>query len=295
LIAGLLLGGLPTLCVLATDPHRAWFYMVTYSVDAVRAFQTLNASLDQLGWTRRLARFVKFAAMGPLLLLLGVCLRDLFRRNSRASSLLRTIFGFALLSAILPMPMYRQYLVPLVVPAILLAVASGGLGRALDRRRTAVIGGLVVLAALGTFRSAKEALSTNEGERPLSVEVDAHRIGALVRANGGATIASLDAVRASDSGLSLDRRLAPGPFLLRAGNLPACVDRSLCPLTFASVDGLGEPSPDAILTGSESRPIGAFQQGLDGTLVEWSRSKGYRPHPVGQSVLWLKPSPRRLH
>lgn len=289
LIAGLFLGGLPTLIFLFADPHKTWFYIVTYSVDAVRAFQTLNGSLDQLGLGKRLLRFAKFAAMGPLILLLLLALRDAAQKSRRPDAMIVAVFALALLAALLPMPMYRQYLVPVVIPTILVLAASGTLERALTWRRPALLVSLGVAAAAGTFRSAKEAITTPADERPLAVDANARAIGELVRASGGRTIASLDAVRASDSGLALDRRLAPGPFLFRAGNLAACDNQFLCPVTFDDLTSLDRVPPAAVVTGSEREEIGSLRVGLDGPLDNWALSHGYHAQRVGPSTVWIRP------
>ncbi len=295
LFAGLIVGALPTFLTLALSPTKAWFDMVTYSVDGVRAFQTLNGSLDQLGVVQRSLRFLKFAALGPVLVLLGIAAwraRVAGARSSQVDAGAGLVLLAALVAAILPMPAYRQYLVPLVVPLLLYLAARGGLVVLLGLRRTHFTFLIVLFALAGTARTITDLVKARPGERPIHSTADAHRIGDLARKAGMTTIASLDSVRATDTGLAIDPRLAPGPFLFRAGNLVACRDRSLCPVTFANIAQSPLSPRSAVLTGSETKPIGPLARGLDGPVEAWAEAQGLAPIRVGAMNLWLPVSPQ---
>jgi len=295
LFAGLIVGALPTFITLALSPTKAWFDMVTYSVDGVRAFQTLNGSLDQLGIVQRALRFLKFAALGPVLVLLGMAAWRGSVDKTRASQVDAGAGLFllaALIAAILPMPAYRQYLVPLVVPLLLYVAARGGLGAMLDLRRGHFTALIVLFALAGTARTITDLVKARSGERPIQSTADAHRIGELARQAGMTTITSLDSVRATDTGLAIDPRFASGPFLFRAGNLDACRDRSLCPVTFANIAQSPLLPRSAVLTGSEGKPIGPLARGLDGPVEAWAKAQGMAPVRVGEMTLWLPVSPQ---
>lgn len=291
MLGGMVLGAFPTLIILAAAPRQGWFGMVAYSVDAVEAFQTLKQTPEQLSWPVRLARFAKFAALGPLLFLLVLAALTALRRRcpDRSAPYIGPLLIASLVAALLPMPAYRQYLVPLVIPLLLWLAARGSLGAVLVWRRPVLVTLLVIFAVAGTFRSAREAITIEPNDRPLAVAAEARAIGTVARQVGAATIASLDAVRATDSGLAIDRRFATGPFLFRAGNLDACRDTRLCPVTFANLAPLERHPPNVIVTGSEARPIGPLEHGLDGVMAKWADQNGAKPVTVGQSVVWLMP------
>ena len=294
LLGGMLLGAAPSLAFLAAAPERVYFYVVEYSTDGVRAFRALSGSEEMLGWPNRAARLLKFAAMGPLLAMLGYAASRTFRGPGRAVQQWPLgispgpVLLAAILAAILPMPVYRQYLVPVVVPLILWLAADGALDRILERRRPALTGVLALLAVAGLWRSVHDLLTTSTEHRPLAVEVQAHNIGQIAAASGAGTIAGLDMVRATDSGLALDRRLAPGPFLFRAGNLAECRETRLCGVTFADLSPIDRQPPDAIVSGSERKAIGPLRTGLDGAIEGWARANDYRPVAIGPATLWLR-------
>lgn len=92
-----------------------------------------------------------------------------------------------------------------------------------------------------------------------------------------------------ESGVPFDARFATGIFLFRAGNLAACADATLCPVTFASLDRLARDPPDFILTGFERGADKTFPRGLDGTLDQWAQRSGYRHVDLGnQHGLWSR-------
>jgi hypothetical protein len=200
----------------------------------------------------------------------------------------------ALVAAILPMPPYRQYLIPLAVPLILFLAAHGEALRASIPDTRAWRIGAIALALgcllLGTGRSLIELVGAPRDQRPLQVTAEAHAIGRVVRGAGGTRVAGLDPIRLVDSGLAFDPRFATGPFLFRAGNLPACRDPAQCPVTYASLDRLDSRRPDAIVTGSEGKIIRGLGSSLDAALEGWAAKAGYRPVGLASQTIWLHPA-----
>ena len=296
LLGGLILGGVPILWFLATDTQAFLFFAYRYSIDAVAAWQSYNGSLDALEWPKRLRRFVTFLSLGPtLVLLVAVAFaRRRDERDSMASPLgvmPGVLLGVALVAAILPMPSYRQYVLP-IIPALVLVIAMRGEGmvdRLRQRRLLArVVAGLLVVTSLaGSGRSLWAAIDGPPTRRPIAIERDAHRLGQYAQSG---RVIGLDPLLLVDSGLALDPRFATGPFLFRAGNLPACADPRLCGVTFAHLERLDQNPPRLVLTGTERRSPRRIEGGLDGHLDRWARRRGYRPHRFGSHILWIAPA-----
>ncbi|MCY7398946.1 MAG: hypothetical protein LH466_08955 [Sphingomonas bacterium] len=300
ILAGLFLGGLPILIFLALAPKSFFFGVYTYSLDAVRAWQTLSGHAHRTGILSRFARVLRFLIQGSLL---PLCLAALWIRlraprtvgaGQRLGIGLGPILLAALVGVVLPMPPYRHYMVPLVAPLLLWLAAHGwtSLAPLLDRPRLprALVAGIAIIAVGGLTRTANDLVRAPLAKRPLQVERQAHQIGRLLALAGPGEIAGLEPSRLIDSGVPFDRRFAAGPFLFRAGNLPACADPTLCPVTFASVDRLNQNPPTYVVTGQERLlPIG-MPGGLDGALVRWARGNGFVEHTLGgHDRLWIAP------
>ena len=295
LLGGLFVGGMPILWFLATDTQRFIFFAYRYSVDAVLAWQSYNGSIDALGWPKRLRRFVTFLALGPTLVLLIAVLftrrRDAPEREAPPLGIKPGILlGASLIAAILPMPSYRQYIVPIIPPLVLVIALRGEelLGRLRQHRLRAglAIGLLLITSLAGSARSLWAVLDGAPARRPIAIEREAHRLGRWAQSG---RVIGLDPLLLVDSGLDFDPRFATGPFLFRAGNLPACADPSLCGVTFAHLDRLDRAPPGLVLTGTERRSPRGLKGGLDGFLDSWARRHGYRPQHLGDQILWIAP------
>ena len=299
LIAGMAVGALPTVLFLAWQTKPFLFGAYHYSIDAVTAWQTLLGTTERLGWGFRLRRLASLLVLGPALLMLVAVALTQWRGRSRTDPRplgisLSGLLIASLFAAILPTPVYRQYLVPLVPPLILLMALRGEavIAWLRPRRMLAAFAALVLAGSIfaGFVRSVSSAIRGPAADRPIAIEREAHRIGQLGAQAGGGTIAGLDPLLLVDSGLRFDPRFASGPFLFRAGNLAACRDPALCPLTFANLDRLDQAPPQIIVTGSERKLPPTIRGGLDGTLDRWAQAKGYSATPLGAGrILWTAP------
>lgn len=295
LLAGMVAGGVPTLWFLATDTHAFLFSAYRYSIDAVHAWQIYNGSIDALGWPTRLRRFVTFLALGPTLILL-VAAGFALRRGGRAGEpsplgiAPAGLLGASLVAAILPMPSYRQYIMPIIPPLVLVIALRGEwLLAQLEQRRSLarVAAGLLLVTSLaGSGRSLWAAIDGPLARRPIGIERAAHRIGQWARSG---RVIGLDPLLLVDSGLDLDPRFATGPFLFRAGNLAACADPAMCAVTFNHLGRLDRDPPRLVLTGTERRSPRRIEGGLDGFLDDWARRRGYRALRFGNQILWVAP------
>jgi hypothetical protein len=295
LASGLFVGGSPILFFLASDTDVFLFFAYRYSIDAVTAWQTHNGSLDALEWPTRLRRFVTFLALGPALVLLIAA--AITRRKDEPPGFTRplgvrpgVLLGATIVAAILPMPSFRQYIMP-IIPALVLVVALRGEGlfRRLAHRRflsRALIGLLMMTSLAGSWRSVSKSIEGPSARRPIAIERNAHRLGRFAQSG---SVIGLDPLHLVDSGLSLDPRFATGPFLFRAGNLKACDDPRFCGVTFNHLQRLDTVPPRLVLTGTERRSPRRINGGLDGYLDNWARRRNYRAYRFGNHVLWVAP------
>lgn len=291
LFAGMFVGALPTLIALVLLTRPFLFGVYHYSIDAVIGWQALSGQNIRLGWTRRLREFVLLAMLGPAVWAAIAIGATKGRPGPRPLGVgLWPVALAALIAAVLPMPTYRHYLIPMIGPLVLIgALHADAIRTRLASNRTRGRIGYAILALsmlAGIGRSVVWPVTKPGDRRPIALELAAHEIGRL--AQGQSDLAGLDPLLLVDSGIPFDPRFAPGPFLFRAGNVAECADPSLCPVTYAALGAIDRAMPGGILTGTERRAPKAFAGGLDGVLDRWALRHGYRPIalPHGQR-LWL--------
>ena len=294
LLAGSVVGALPTLYFALLEPRVFLFQVYSYDIVAVRDWAMLKGQLWRLTIPFRIAEWTERMMTGPLLamLVLGSVLRWRAAKPealAQAPIALGAVVAATVLATALPMPALRQYLIPLAAPLIPWFMMLAWPWRNRSRNRWALVGsGLLAIA--GVSRSVLLLINPSGEEAPLRVEREAHLIGRIARHAGATSIATLEPVHVVDSGLDLDPRFATGHFLFRAGNVPACADPALCPITSASIERLGEPPPGAILTGTQHQHPATIVGGLDGLLDRWAADHGYRAVAINRmNLLWLSP------
>lgn len=294
LLGGMLVGGTPILFFLAAFPRQFMFGVYHYSIDAVIAWQALSDTNHRLLWIVRIRKFLLLAMLGPALWLsIAVGLTRAKGPRPLGISLL-PIWLSCVIASFMPMPTFRHYLMPMIPPLLLLgAVHADAIMARIKRhqlrgRIAVAILALTLVAGIG--RSFGWVTTEPLIRRPIAIELAAHDIGRRARENGARTIAGLDPLLMVDSGVAFDPRFAAGPFLFRAGNLAACRDYSLCPVTFSFLGSLDASPPDAILTGTERRAPRRIAGGLDGVLDRWAARNGYAGQPLAAGrILWTRP------
>ena len=294
LLAGSLVGVLPTLYFALLAPRPFLFQVYSYSIVAVRAWAALKGQSWQLAMPNRIAEWTARMMQGPLLVML--VMGSVHRwRPTKTEALswppiaLGPVVAATALASFLPMPARHQYLVPLAAPLIpwFVALAWPRRDQAKSRWTVLLIG---MIAVAGIAASVLLLVLPDREEAPLRVEREAHLIGRIAGQSGATSIATLEPVHAVDSGIALDPRFATGQFLFRAGNVPECADPGLCPITTASMQRLGERPPDAILTGTQRRRRASFPGGLDALLDQWAAHHHYRAVAINRNnLLWLAP------
>lgn len=292
LLAGSLVGALPTLYFALLAPRPFLFQVYSYSIVAVRDWAALKGEPWRLTIPFRIVEWTANMMKGPLLamLVIGIVFRW---RTEKPEALVQPpialgpVITAAVLASLLPMPALRQYLIPLAPPLISWFIALARPYQQLSRRAVLLI---ALIAGAGVAGSALLLIHPDGEEAPLRVEREAHLIGRIARSSGATSIATLEPVHAVDSGIDIDPRFATGQFLFRAGHVPACADPALCPITTASIERLGVRPPGAILTGTEHKHPATIPGGLDGLLDRWAADHRYRAIAINaKNLLWLSP------
>lgn len=302
LAAGALIGTLPMLAIGAAAPEAFVYGVLQYGAVAPHAWYAANGAGDELSLLEKLADLLKYLVRGPALMaLLLLALHGLANRRRPPSperklpehSLIVWMIVGALIGAALPTPTQVQYLMPVLVP---LALALGYLlddaHRWSPTWRYALLG-LLGLAAIPSLWGAARDMTVmlRDGSAVIAATRDARWAGDRVRAmTGDDEILTLSPHMVADSGLTIDPRLATGPFVYRTGwTLDPDRARLLHTLTPATIPDLNRDRPDAILVGYEA---GTRNLPLrpDDMLTAYAVRNGYRmltmPDGIGRLFVW---------
>ncbi|MFD1786038.1 DUF2029 domain-containing protein [Sphingomonas floccifaciens] len=281
------LGALPAIMLVgwlaATSPVGFVFGVLTFPAAAPAEYYEAAGRGWKLTLGARVVDLVKFLALGPGLLAMAILLLPLLKGRGWVAlrgadrllkpthpqplpiqggerRLLDLLILAGLVAAVLPSPVWRQYLLPMLVP---LFVRLGIAWQARPPSRNWRIAA-VVFACAGLAPSV-EALAKggNLGEG-LAV---ARAIGPR---EGVATLSPQLLGRAPDA------RFATGPFYFRSSHLlDASQERALRLISQARLDGLAANPPRFILVGGEGR-WSSGEDALDGVLERWAITNGYR-------------------
>ena len=224
---------------------------------------------------------LKFVALGPALLALAAIV---IRRPARPTALDALILA-GLLSALLPSPTWRQYLLPMLPP---LFVRAAQLWRRRPPMRLERIVGVVLVCA----GLAPSAAAITGGESPIAGAMRQSRAVAAALARTGAghgEVATLSPQFLPGAGLVPDPRFAAGPFFFRSsGLLSPRAEESLHLVSRARI--AAAPLPAIVLVGGEGRWTSGDGQ-LDAVMEQAARTRGYRPVAVADSRprAWVRP------
>lgn len=241
-------------------------------------------------WMRGLDT-VKFLALGAALPALIVAART--RDRGRVERLLDLLIVAGLVSALLPAPTWRQYLLPMLPPLFVrLALAW----QARPPRRAMRIA-CAVFAAAGLAPSAVTLATSAANGLPLARAI---RDGAAIRetmdrAGAAGPVATLSPQFVPATGRAIDPRFAAGPFYFRSDSLLSPADEARFSLVSRrnAAAALAAAPPGAILVGGE----GAWTSGdarLDAALERIARDAGWRAVAVAGTPfrLYLAPPMR---
>ena len=315
LLAGGIIGGLPTLYFLLHDPSGFLAHVVRFHRGPQLGYWGTNPDpLDPkaIGLTAKviLAQRSWLNAANLIVLLALAFYTALGFRGGRFRSwldwrthwpilLLASITALAAAVSFLPTPAFPQYFtIPIPFALMLIALLHGSLDLPEQgMTRPFLIAALVLAACIGTpiLLSTAPRIVRVAHWTGFQVHRDAARIAKLARVEGPrSSMATLSPVYALEGGLQVYPALAMGPFVYRASAWIPADDRRhytslVSPATVGSM--LENAPPTAILTGEEGV--------LDAPLAAFAAAHGYVAHPmrVGRGgsasdmILFMRPLP----
>jgi len=272
----------------AIAPHGFAFGALIFPSSAPAEYYTFAGRAWKLGIASKLLDTLKFLALGPALPALAL----VAWRRSRDSShrAIAWMLIVALVSALLPSPTWRQYLLP-ALPLLFVLLAAG-----CDRRPPGraiwtmlaifAVAGLTpsILALAGTIRNPPMIEAAREG-----AAIRAAMDGAQVRDG----VATLSPQFLPATGRLPDARFATGPFYFRSRHLldPASEARDHVVSGDSLALHFGLVAPPAILIGGEG-PWTSGDAVLDTILERWALANGYVRHDIPGSRFRLYVRPR---
>jgi 4-amino-4-deoxy-L-arabinose transferase-like glycosyltransferase len=270
---GAFAGLLPCFVFAAIAPDRFRFDVFTYSLQAPAQWWASVGRADMLQPPHRLIRLLRFSAEGVILVGLAAAVLD--RRRSEDRLLLDLMILGGAIGSYMPEPAYAQYLIPLLPPLVpRFALALDGIR---GRSRRALLFLTIVSCGFGLYYTARLGFRAwRHGSELIASIGQGHEAARLAR---GRSIVTLSPEVVAGSDASLDRRFVTGPFLYRTfGALGADALAYGFSPSWERIDAaLDAQPPGAILVGREHQPHPLHPQGLDGRLVKWSMTHGYRP------------------
>ncbi|QIG78337.1 DUF2029 domain-containing protein [Stakelama tenebrarum] len=219
---------------------------------------------------------VKFLALGPGLAALLFVARH--RPRTDATLLCTLLSVSALIAALLPTPIWRQYLLPMLPPLFV------GLAIVMPERLSAGWkAGFTVFAAAGMVPSLSAVLSG----KPAMVAAwqESTAIGeALSRADIKGPVATLSPQFLPGAGGAIDPRFATGPFYFRATSLLTAAQEPNHKLVSARTMArhFAQAPPAAILVGGEGEWTSGNPR-LDARLEGWAVEQRWRRVPLASN------------
>jgi len=283
------IGALPAMVLVALSwrlaPGAFVFDTLSFPSAAPAEYYRAVGKAWKLGIGMKLVDTLKFLALGPALAALALIPRYRWRRaDGRA---LDWLLVAAFLAALLPVPTWRQYLLPMLPPLFVrLAI---GWSVVPPERRTRVA--MVVFACAGL---APSIAALGSGLPLLEAMRQGYAIRATMDANAvRGPVATLAPQFLAATGRLPDPRLATGPFYFRSRGLLDSADENADHLvgrdTLAA--HFAAAPPPALLTGGESGWTSG-DAALDIPLAHWAAAHGYRAVaiPGGRFTLYLAPA-----
>ncbi|URW74966.1 DUF2029 domain-containing protein [Sphingomonas donggukensis] len=275
--AWVLVGALPPIALVAwlaaLSPAGFVFGTLAFPAQAPAEFYAATGRAWKLSLAAKAVDVAKFLALGPALLALAM----VALRRQRRPTLLGWLAMAGLISALLPAPTWRQYLLPALPPLfVLLALRWQAL--APGRAWQAALAGF---AAIGLIPSIVAAASGSGMAR-------AHEETARLAGSGRSGVVATLSPQFLPAAMTPDARFATGPFYFRSTGL--VTDEA--PLHLVSRPRLAEAfaaqPPAAILVGGEGRWTSG-DGALDAALEEWAVSRGWRRIGDGRFRLYAPP------
>lgn len=272
------LGALPPAAVVAAlavhAPDAFRFEVLGFPAHAPAQYYLAQGRGWKLGAGMKLFDTLKFLALGPALLAALLVWRDRRQGAGADRLLLLTLIAAGLLAALLPSPVWRQYLLPAAIPLFVCAAPFVESAMRAGAMRVAM-----VIFTIAGLAPSVEALATGRGAvftRPPVAAVDG-------------PVATLAPELLPGGGMMPDPRFATGPFYFRGTGLLSPADEARFLLASkARLDTAFTIRPAAILTGGEGKWTSG-DDALDAPLVAWAQAHGYRRVATGRLALYIAP------
>jgi hypothetical protein len=287
-----LLGALPATALVAglwwLSPAGAMFGILTFPAAAPAEYYAATDRAWKLLATTKAIDLLKFLALGPALLALGI----VAVRRPRRPELLDWLIVAGLIAAVVPSPIWRQYLLP-ILPALFVRLAL--LWQAASPRRALRVA-CMMFAVAGLTPSVVALAQAANGTATGMHEGAALRT-ALDNAGASGKVATLSPQFVPATGRPIDPRFATGPFYFRSrGLLPAQAEASLHLIGRERLDeAFAHAPPAAILVGGEGKWTSG-NDSLDALLERWAVAHHWRRVPVASQRfrLYLPPQAAAL-
>ncbi len=295
-IAGLL----PVLYFWHAAPDSFLFGVIGFAAEGVFDWYRQNGLDARLTQTAKLWQAPWYLAQGPALAALLLLFWQRHRLPARAAPMGALLIG-GLIGALAPTPIWKQYLMPALIPLfILTGVVLAAMPLPHARRAKWLLLVMAAVAALGFATSAGLDAQRSGAPAALRTIEEAQWIGATLRATGATPddglIATFTPLLILDSGFELDPRFATGVFVFRSGDLRSDVELAqFHALSWRTLNAALDAAPPlAIITGYEGRSPINRRRFPDSALSDWALRHGYVPHasPVDRAVLWVRPADR---
>lgn len=292
--AGGLVGLAPCLWMWAVAPDAFAFGVFRYSIAAPIEWQQWLGQPEMLGLPVRLARCVMFLVQGAGLLALVLVAVDRAKRPRAGgvTALLDAMILAGVIAAVLPVPNYAQYWIP-VLPALFARFALllgergqlGWLGKAALLLLPVGLGATAIDVGGNVLAGRSPPIEAMRDGRWAGTMLDGFEVEG--------DLAGLAPEAQVSSGRTLDRRFVAGPFLFRTKDVLSPEEaEAFHVVTQRNYAGsLNADPPAGLLLGTEGKPTPGLPNGLDGELANWAKAQGYRPYPApsGRRTLWVRP------
>lgn len=294
--AGGFLGLVPSVAIWAMAPDAFMFGVFEYGFKAPWQWYHLGNRAEMFTLPISIGRLLMFTALGPTIVALAaiVAARIANPRQGGVVLLLDVLIVAGLVAALLPQPIYRQYLAPLYPP---LFMRLGLTAYWWPQRRP-----VAVLFAMMTVAGLVEALFENGGRivpnaltgrsQVVVATQDAQWLG---QTPGGQhrVVAALSPELAVDSGLVFDPRFSTGPFIFRTRGLITGDEAhrwNVVPVGMIDTMFAHNP-PNLIVTGGNRTHDVAAPRGLDAEIDRWALANGWRhiQSPSGKLTVYVQP------
>lgn len=293
---GGMIGLLPSIFIWRLAPDAFMFGVLEYGLTAPWQWYHLGNRTEMFTLPVMIGRLLMYAGLGPTIVALVATARQRITnpREGGTALLLDALIAAGLIAALMPQPLYRQYLAPLYPPLFIrlgLLVSWWPLKRNMRVLYTMMTVGGLVEASIPNGDAILPNLVFGHSP-PLVAMEDAHWLG---QTPGGRQrlVAGLSPELVIDSGLVFDPRFATGPFIFRTrGLITEAEARRWHVMPSERMDVFfAENPPDLIVTGGHRKLDVAAPLGLDAEFDRWALANHWPQirSPSGKLVVYVRP------